>query len=656
MLRQLATRLSALCGLSSLGRWQADEFVIVCDDPDAAGLLSAQIDAVLIAAREPFRLPDGPLRLSVSAGLADSTRILPSQLFSAASAAMAAAKKRGRDCVVWFEGEAPPGIGTSGLRMADDLHHGLSAGEMRLHFQPILELATNDVVGVEALVRWQRAGVGLLQPGAFIELAERTGQIVALGEWVIRQACEAAVALDKAGLDQLRVSINVSARQLSDPGLVDTLDRALDATHCDPASIAVEVTESALLHDIGAATAVLEDIQTLGVELDLDDFGTGYSSLLYLKHFPVNRIKIDRSFVAGLGSDLADTAIVASTIALAHSFGLTAIAEGVETPRQLTMLRQLGCDYAQGYLLCCPLPHAELTAWLQQQLPSRLLSRTSEHSSPTPGRSGTGSVARALGADERDQAGDVRDRAGDVRDDAADLRDQLADRRDHAADRRDEEAASSQGDLHELALSASARVEAAVDRSQASYDRELGAEERLQAALDREDAFADRNAGAEGRARAARAASGHDRRTVLYDALTGAHLLVVGLRALQTLVDSARRHSSGLTVAHVHVRGLGGADPDSQMEEDALMVLLANALGACLREADLLIRYDATAFLCVMPGVGPDDAVVRLEPLHAALAGPPPFGVANVGCAALRGDEPVEVLVARARAGGRPVP
>ena len=165
------------------------------------------------------------------------------------------------------------------------------------------------------------------------------------------------------GLAPIQVSINVSARQLADPGLVETFERALRDTGCEPATIIVEVTETALLHDLGAATAVLENIQALGVDLDLDDFGTGYSSLLYLRHFPVSRIKIDSSFVAGLGTDIADTAIVASTIALAHSVGLTAIAEGVESARQLTMLRQMGCDFAQGYLLSPPLPELELAAW-----------------------------------------------------------------------------------------------------------------------------------------------------------------------------------------------------------------------------------------------------------------------------------------------------
>ncbi|GAC1442555.1 MAG: hypothetical protein NVS3B26_17240 [Mycobacteriales bacterium] len=700
VLREVGARLSSVCGPASLGRWQADEFLLVLDQPGAATVLSAVLAEARHAVRRPYVLVDGPIRLSVSAGVASSAQLPPSLLFSAASVAMAAAKGRGRDCVVQFEGEAPRADAPRGLRMADDLRRGLAAGEMRLHFQPIIELSTNDVVGVEALVRWQRPGVGLLAPGAFIDVAERTGQIVALGEWVIREACQAAADLAGARLAPLQVSINVSARQLGDAGLVEVFASALRDSATDPTSIVVEVTETALLHDLGAATAVLEAIQGLGIDLDLDDFGTGYSSLLYLKHFPVSRIKIDRSFVAGLGADVADTAIVASTIALAHSVGLTAIAEGVETARQLTMLRQMGCDFAQGYLVSHPLPRDELTTWLNRQVPARLLSRSTEEAASELGASSTGGStrdhaadrrdyagdwrdaageerdnagnSRDIGADERDQAGDQRDNAADLRDDAAHRRDKLADQRDRAADRRDVAAAPTLGTSEQvappaseelqiaLAQSATARKAAAVDRSLASYDRQLGAQERLQAERDRDVAMTDRGAGAEGRtlsgldrlrAQADRVASAQDRRATSTDALTGAYLRDAGMSLLQAAAAGAREHGEILTVAHLRATGPGAtAAEDSQMNEDALMILLANAIGTCLRQADVLIRYEAAQFLCILVGVTRDDAVERLKDVHTALAGPPPFGVVSIGYASLMDDEPVEALIERALA------
>ncbi len=581
VLRILASRLAGAAPGAVLGRWQADEFVCILDSTDAASDLDDLVEQILLDVATPFLVGGDEIRMTVSAGLATSDDIPLSMLFRSASIAMAAAKSRGRDRAVWFDAaDAVPTEG-GGLRLANDLQRGIAAGELRLHFQPILELATNDVVGVEALVRWERPGVGLLAPGAFIEVAERTGQIVALGEWVVTRACQAAAVLAALELGPLRVSINVSARQLSDPGLVRMLRTVLTETNCDPRNLVIEVTETAVLHDIGAAAMVLEDIKALGVELDLDDFGTGYSSLLYLKHFPVDRIKIDMSFVAGLGTDVADTAIVASTIALAHSIGLTAIAEGVETPEQLNLLRQMGCDFAQGYLLSRPLPQDRLHQWLEQHIPTRLLLEApqdqtaaddvaalsrgriadrrdtlgdrrdvaaDEREDAGDRRDAAGhrrdhaGDARDVDADLRDRAGDARDRAGDSRDDTADHRDQLADERDRTADRRDDDAALflrqavssalpvDPAVIQEvLELSAADRQEAAADRSMASQDRGVGADERLQAERDRDAALTDRGASADERAnatgdrkraRAERRASARDRRAASREALT----------------------------------------------------------------------------------------------------------------------------------------
>jgi diguanylate cyclase (GGDEF)-like protein/PAS domain S-box-containing protein len=704
VLRELASRLARVAGAATVGRWQADEFVCILDGPDASRELDALVARMAPAAREPFELADDRVRLTVSVGLACSTDVRLPMLFRSGSAAMAAAKARGRDCAVWFDDATTPEVGLSGLRMAHDLHRGLVQGEMRLHFQPVVELATNDIDGVEALVRWERPGVGLLLPEAFMEIAERTGQIVALGGWVIGQACRAAVDFEAAGLAPVRVSINVSARQLSDPGLVGMLDEALTRTGCPPERIAIEVTETAVLHDIGAATAILETIKSLGVELDLDDFGTGYSSLLYLRHFPVDRIKIDRSFVSGLGTSVADTAIVASTIALAHSVGLRAIAEGVETSQQLTMLRQMGCDFAQGYLLSHPLSAEQLVSWWQQQLPSRLVPRQTSpvRASEPENRDSAADQRDHLSdqrdnvADERDQAGDRRDVAGQHRDTAGDDRDSDADQRDRASDQRDQtsdqrdeiadhrdlladerdaqanrrdDAASEQlrglgysatGDaatLEEgLEVSAAARHDAAVDRTLASQDRVVGVGDRLQAERDRGHARVDRGAGADERvqagqdrtqAQADRHTSAQDRQTSSVDALTGAYLPDAGLVALMAAMATAVRGGEPLTLAYVAVEPqAAGQQSEGQIGADALMVVVANALGARLRETDVLVRGGQRHFHCALPGLTAAAAAARMAAVHTDLAG---LVAVSVGYAELQRHETAGRLIERAK-------
>lgn len=434
VLAELGRRLRESTGAAGLGRWQADLFmwVLDCDDPaPALDALSAQIADDL---RRPFDVVEGGLHLSVSMGLVTSRLAPEGDLVGPAMDALRAAKEAGRDRTVWFDHNTKPSS-TRGLRLASDLHRGIENDELRLHYQPIMDLASNDIVGVEALVRWKRPGVGLLNPGSFIDVAERTGQIVPLGNWVTRHACETAAGL-AAGLDGPRtVSINFSARQLSDPGLIEMLTAALRDSGCPSSALVIEVTESALMYDLAAATATLDTIKDLGVGLDLDDFGTGYSSLLYLKHFPVDRIKIDQSFVAGLGSNWADTAIVASTIALAHSIGIQAVAEGVETLAQLDQLRAMGCDFAQGFLLSRPLPLDVLTVWCRERVPE-VITQNPLRERDDPARL-PASVERDDVADLRDELADARDRVAAGRDQVADLRDAVADGRDQSSDERD---------------------------------------------------------------------------------------------------------------------------------------------------------------------------------------------------------------------------
>ena len=667
VLRELGRRLESAVGPAVVGRWQADEFLCVVDAEDPTAALDEVALAVLEAVRQPLLVAAERVHLTVSVGLVTRALTPDGDLLRAASAAMRSAKETGRDRAVWYDAALRPVPG-GGMRLANDLHRGIGRNELRLLFQPIVAVSSGDVVGVEALVRWDRPGVGLVGPAYFIDVAERTGQIVPLGAWVMQQACQAAVDLAQLDGPVLTVSVNLSARQLSDPGLVAMLRDALEESGCPPAAIFIEVTETALMRDMGAAAVALAAIKALGVGLDLDDFGTGYSSLLYLKHFPVDRIKIDQSFVAGLGADADDTAIVASTISLAHSVGLRAVAEGVETDEQRALLEQMGCDFAQGYLFSGPLGAHQLHAWLQARRDSAGGSAGGE-ASLAQERDQAGehrdhaADRRDHAAEERDHAGEERDHASDQRDQVGDERDLAADRRDRAADRRDAAAERSESGTPGLSSearsrSAQARSEAAADRRRASLDRVAGAGERSEAELDRDTALADRDAGASERthaeldrstALADRGASARERETASLDDLTGAYLRAPGFLELEREIARARRTEEPLVLVFVDVDGLKAVnDSRGHAAGDRMLLEVANAFKARLRSHDLIIRYGGDEFVCVISGLTVDETSTRLELVHDDLAQSPEHGSVTVGLAELRAEDTPEDLIARA--------
>jgi PAS domain S-box-containing protein len=256
--------------------------------------------------------------------------------------------------------------------LTEDLRRGIEQQELRLHYQPIVELSAARPVATEALVRWQHPHRGLLHPEHFIELAERTGQVVPLGDWVLGEACRTASSWAVSPVvpgGAMRMSVNLSGRQLRGDHLVESLREELQRTGCPPELLTLEVTETAVMADLSAAVHTLTQLKDMGVGLAIDDFGTGYSSLLYLKHFPVDTIKIDRSFVSGLGRDPDDTAIVAATVSLAHSVDVRCVAEGVETVEHLDLLRGMGCDYAQGFLFARPLELPAVRDWFAAHAP-----------------------------------------------------------------------------------------------------------------------------------------------------------------------------------------------------------------------------------------------------------------------------------------------
>jgi EAL domain-containing protein (putative c-di-GMP-specific phosphodiesterase class I) len=302
----------------------------------------------------------------VSVGVAVGTGTdSPEGLIRDADAAMYRAKAEGRARFEFFD-ENMRTEAVERLDIESALHRALERDELRVFYQPVISLSTGDVVGIEALVRWMHPQRGLLGPKTFIPLAEETGLIVPIGQWVLEQAgWQWRRWQDARPHAPLTLKVNLSAQQLRRPTLSDSMRAVLDATGLEPGLLCLELTESSFMEDIEYQGAALSALESLGVLLAIDDFGTGYSSLTYLKRFRLNVLKIDQGFVQGLGRDASDTAIVESVIGLAHALDLTVVAEGVETARQAAELVALGCDLAQGYFFAPPAPPEELEAILQ---------------------------------------------------------------------------------------------------------------------------------------------------------------------------------------------------------------------------------------------------------------------------------------------------
>jgi EAL domain-containing protein (putative c-di-GMP-specific phosphodiesterase class I) len=246
------------------------------------------------------------------------------------------------------------------LDLESDLHHALERNELTLYYQPRVSLATGLITGIEALLRWQHPLRGLVSPMDFIPLAEENGLIGPIGEWVLSTACAQCKAWQDRGLDNLRVSVNLSARQFADPMLLPKLTQIVGLSELDPACLELEITESTVMTNGEYAVEVLRNLKVLGVQIAIDDFGTGYSSLSYLKRFPIDTIKIDRSFVRDIPEDKEGKKITRAIIALAHSLKLKVVAEGVETESQLKFLRTQHCDEVQGYYFFRPMPQIEV--------------------------------------------------------------------------------------------------------------------------------------------------------------------------------------------------------------------------------------------------------------------------------------------------------
>ncbi|GAB3673949.1 putative bifunctional diguanylate cyclase/phosphodiesterase [Angustibacter aerolatus] len=361
LLQALASRLRGLLRPDdTLARFAGDEFVVVWPDVAPGDEAEQLAQRVAEAFRDPFELTGGSVRITASVGYAVGRHPQRGDdLLLDADAAMHDAKSRGRQgprrCTDDLREQS-----ASRRRIEADLVRGIAGGELAVHYQPVVDLRTRTVVGVEALVRWHHPD-GLRMPDTFIPVAEATGLIVPLGAWVLEEACRQGAAWAAVGLD-LRVAVNFSARQIGHSDVIPGIRHALEGSGLPPDRLLVEVTESSVLEDAELAQLAFEQIHDLGARVAIDDFGTGFSSLLYIKRYSVAALKIDRQFVADVGRDGDDDAIVASVVSLARAVRAECIAEGVETFAQLDRLDALGCGYAQGYLLGRPVAGQDLPA------------------------------------------------------------------------------------------------------------------------------------------------------------------------------------------------------------------------------------------------------------------------------------------------------
>ena len=364
LLKEIARRLSQVMRPSdTVARFGGDEFTVLAEGYTSEAQVVATAARIRTALGEPFLLDAGEATIGASIGiaLASGAGTDAEPLIREADAAMYRAKRAGGSRHELYD------VGmrrraAMRLRTESALHQAIEREEFRVFYQPKLEISTGEIFGVEALVRWQHPDRGLLGPGEFIALAEETSLIVPLGAWVLREALRQGREWRSrhAAAARLTMAVNLSAHQLARGDLCDVVSDSLEQAGVDPALLCLEITESVAMEEAEATIAALRRLRDLGVRLAIDDFGSGYSSLSYLRSFPVDILKIDRSFVQGLGRDRRNASIAGAIVSLAHALDLTAIAEGVETEAQLAELRGLGCDVAQGFLFARPAAPEEL--------------------------------------------------------------------------------------------------------------------------------------------------------------------------------------------------------------------------------------------------------------------------------------------------------
>ncbi|MCL1468863.1 putative bifunctional diguanylate cyclase/phosphodiesterase [Argonema galeatum] len=368
LLKAVALRLTdCIRDTDILARWGGDEFTLLLPNISGAECSAEIAQIILDALKPPFFLSNNYFHITSSIGIA----LYPDDgedaetLIKNADAALYSAKAKGRNNYQFYTRNINEEASEL-LFLENRLHHAWERGEFLVYYQPKVNINMGQITGMEALVRWKSPELGFVSPVKFIPIAEENGLILPIGEWVLRTACTQSKAWLDAGLPQIRMAVNLSARQLQQPDLVEMVAQVLAETSLEPWFLELEITETTAMQNVDFTSEILRQLNRMGVRIAIDDFGTGYSSLNYLKKFPIQTIKIDRSFVRDMAVDPYDVAIATAVVALGQSLNMSVVAEGVETVEQLECLHQLGCEEMQGYLFSEPLPDKDAIALLRK--------------------------------------------------------------------------------------------------------------------------------------------------------------------------------------------------------------------------------------------------------------------------------------------------